>query len=195
MEVFTQSMHQVVWSEMQGHGLEIIDQLVWFWVQIVIFQSRIVLDRLVSASDIKAKSWRRTIMVVVHVGEQISFIVLCILSWPPNHLHPLVLESKALVLVVNSSEEKRLHAHPAEHRGWRGLMSKRVDMPSDRWYATECFLEPSVTDSHLINYIFVIRSGLIRHAPAPIDKLDLAVLVKLLHLVSLCLCGLVPPSV
>ena len=54
-------------------------------------------------------------MVVVDVREHVGGFFFVVLHWAPDHLHGLLVQALVLVLVVDSREEKSLHAHLAEH--------------------------------------------------------------------------------
>ncbi len=74
-------------------------------------------------------------------------------------------------------------------------MAEWVDVPGGGGDCAEGLLEPSVADGHLVDHIFVVRRGLVTHAPAAIKELNLAIIVERLHSLSLGLIGLVPPPV
>lgn len=180
---------------MQSHWLKVINKFVCFIWQIIPFKLWIVFDWLICASDIETKPRRRTVMVVIHMSENVCWLLVVVLFWTPYHLHGPVLESQALVLVVDSGEKERLHAHSAEHGGWWGLVAERIDMPSCSWDGSKSLFQPPVPDGHLINKVLIIWGCFVRHAPSSIKELDLPVCVQSSHSVSLGLVGLVPPSV
>ncbi len=134
-------------------------------------------------------------MVVIYMSKYICWFFSIVLLGPPNHLHCLLVQSEVFVLVIDTCEKEGLHTHLTKHRGWRGLMPERINVPGCSWDCSEGLLKPSVADGHLVDDIFVVRSSLIRHAPASIQKLNLTICIKCFHFVSLGFVGLVPPSV
>jgi len=71
MEIFTQCMHQIGWSEMQCHWLKVFYQLIRFIIQVVTLQGNVILNWLVSTFHVKTKSWRWTVMIIIHVSKDI----------------------------------------------------------------------------------------------------------------------------
>ncbi len=195
LEIFAQSVHQIWGSKVESHRFEVLNQIVWFLVQIVILKSEIVLNRLINAPNVKAKSRRRTVMVIVYVSKQIVWRISVILQRAPDHLHLLFIKSDVFVLIVYSGKEERLYSHSTEERGRRRLMSERINMPCDGGDSPERLFKPSVTNGHLINHILIVRSGLIRHAPSTVDELNLFICNQLFHLGLLIISSLVPPSI
>lgn len=55
-------------------------------------------------------------MIVVDMSEDVGTLVSCVLKRPPNHLHPLFVQSDLFVLVVYPREEERVEAHLTEKR-------------------------------------------------------------------------------
>ncbi len=108
-------MHQVRRPEVQRHGLEVVYQFEGFGGQVVVTKIWVVFHWLVGASDIEAESRGWAVVVVVDVREHVGGLVVVVLHWAPDHLHGFLVETFALVLVVDSCEEEGLHAHLAEH--------------------------------------------------------------------------------
>ncbi len=75
------------------------------------------------------------------------------------------------------------------------MVTKWIDMPCYSRSYSKILFKPSVTNCHLIYYILIIRSGLVRHTPSTINKLDLFILYKFFHLSFLIISCLIPPSV
>ena len=74
-------------------------------------------------------------------------------------------------------------------------MTKRIDVPCYVRYIVQSIFEPSQAYGHLINKIFIIHVGLIRHAPTCIHEMKLFISNQSSHCVSLLLWCLVPPSI
>jgi hypothetical protein len=74
-------------------------------------------------------------------------------------------------------------------------VAERVNVPGGGGDCAECLLEPSVADGHLIDHVFVVRCGLVTHAPAAIQELNLSIIVQRFHSLPLSLIGLIPPPV
>lgn len=73
-------------------------------------------------------------------------------------------------------------------------MAKRIDLPSNRRNNLECLEQKLVTNSHLVNYVFIVTSGFIIHAPSSIDEFELAISNKVSHLLLSLWSLLIPPS-
>ncbi len=74
-------------------------------------------------------------------------------------------------------------------------MTEGINVPCVSGDSTKSILQPSVSNRHLVNHILVIRCCLVRHAPTSVQELNLPILVKSLHPISLCITCLIPPSV
>lgn len=74
-------------------------------------------------------------------------------------------------------------------------MTEGVKMPTNGWDDSKGILRPSETSGHLIDDIFIIRSGFIMHAPPSIDNFQLSILNMLLNEIPLCGVGIIPPPV
>lgn len=71
VKVLSESMEKVARAIVEGLILKVLHKLLRFINKVVIVQSRIVSDWLVSAIVIETESWRRAIMVVVDMGEDV----------------------------------------------------------------------------------------------------------------------------
>jgi hypothetical protein len=98
------------------HGLdpEILRQLVALSHHIVILESGVVFDRLISAVGVEAELWRRRVVEIVDMCEDIIALGATQLWRIPHHLHFFVIHAPHLVLVVDPSEKERLKPHLTE---------------------------------------------------------------------------------
>lgn len=100
-------------------------------------------------------------MIIVDMCENVGAFVTVVLVGAPDHLHAFVVESHFFVLVIDSCEEERIKAELREQRGSCRVMPEGINVPSNIRYVVEGIFEPSETNSHLINKIFVIHVGFI----------------------------------
>ena len=68
-------------------------------------------------------------------------------------------------------------------------------MPANGRNYSERVLNPSEANRHLVDDVFVVGIGFIRHAPSGIDELNLTIFNMALDKVSLGLVSIIPPSV
>lgn len=195
LEVFAQGVEQVGGAVVIGHGLEVVHEVLGAHIDVVVLESRVVLDGLVPADIVEAESRRWTVVVVVDMREHVVGLVSAVLQRTPHHLHGLVVQPPLLVLVVDPREEESLEAHLAEESSRGRVVAKGIDVPGYLRHHVEGILDPSQTNSHLVHKVLVVHIGLVRHAPARIDELDLLVGHQRLHLFALFGGRVVPPTV
>jgi hypothetical protein len=75
------------------------------------------------------------------------------------------------------------------------VVAEGVDVPGDIGNVVEGGLEPSESDSHLVDEVLIVHVSLIGHAPATVDEGELLVGYEFLHFGSFVVRGLVPPPV
>lgn len=72
-------------------------------------------------------------------------------------------------------------------------MTKRIDLPANRWLYTELFKDKIVTNLHIVNHVLVDGACFVVHRPACVHHFELSIAYKLaclgLHVIVL----LVPP--
>ena len=180
---------------MQCLRFEVINELFRFGFDVVILQSWIVFDGFISAYIIETESRGWAVMIVVDVCENVGTFVSVVLVWAPDHLHAFVVEPDFFVLVVDSCEEEWIEAELREQGGSCRVMPEGINVPSYVRYVVEGIFEPSETNSHLINKIFVVHVGFIWHAPSCIHEMKLLIGNDPSHGFSLFFWGLIPPSV
>jgi len=74
-------------------------------------------------------------------------------------------------------------------------VTKGVDVPTDSGDHTEGIFSPPEANRHLVDYIFVVWSSFVGHAPTSIDQLKLFILDVFFDEFPLSLVGIVPPSI
>lgn len=174
-------MHEFICSIMNTHASEIIGELLGLCLYIVscLF---IINNWIIVTKSIKAKSWWRTIMIVVNMGKNI--VILDILRKRfPNHFHPLGQKSLLFVLVVNTGKEPGIEPHLRKDRSLCWRMAKGINMPADCRGDSKSIQQKLMAYGHLINNIFVVSGSFIIHTPPTIYELKLLVLNQNSHFV------------
>jgi hypothetical protein len=110
--------------------LGLLDETSDFLSYIVLVKSRVIHDRLVSASRVKTEAIRRVVAVVQNASEKLSRIAVQISACLPQHLAGVVRCTVVLVLVVHAAQEQAIEAELSEQRCLLTRMSKRIDLPN-----------------------------------------------------------------
>jgi hypothetical protein len=176
------------------HIFEVVDKLLGFCLEVVTVKGWIITYWVCIASNVKAKARGWAVMVVVDMCEN-GVVNARVLSWVPDHLHTFVAHSQGFVLAVDPCEEPSIKPKLVEKCCVCGLVSERIDMPTDLGNHAKGILNPPQPDSHLIDDIFVVGTRLIRHTPTRIDDLQLFVVYVGGEEITHGLVGVVPPAV
>jgi hypothetical protein len=107
-------MHQICCSEMVCLRLEVLNKFVGSSIDVVTLESCVIHDGIISTNIIKAESWRRTIVIVIDMSEDIGAFISIILVRSPYHLKLFPIEPSHFVLVIDPSKEERIKAHFTE---------------------------------------------------------------------------------
>jgi hypothetical protein len=79
----------------------------------------------------------------------------------PDELHRLLSKSLLLVLVVKSSKEPSIKSHLSEKSRAGIRMTEWIDVPCNLWLYTEFLNQKLMTFEHVVNKVFVMRTGFI----------------------------------
>lgn len=131
-------------------------------------------------------------MLIRQVSEDVIF-VLRDLIWVHDHLQGFFCDSLLFVLVIYSGKVPSIEPHLRKQGCLSCAVAEVIDVPSSAWDIAKCLEQKLVSQSHLINYIFIIASSFIVHRPASVREGELAAFDQLSYSLLGIVVLLVPP--
>ena len=100
----------------------------------------------------------------------------------PDPFHWFISKSLLFILKIKSCKEPGIETHICKKSRICIRMTKRIYMPSYSRFDSKLLKKELMTNHHVVDHIFIVRTGFIMHAPTSVNKLKTTLLNELSNL-------------